>query len=274
LAALTNGAVAAINRYPVKSLGGHRVTDTRLGPLGIDDDRRWAIRDLDADKILSAKHPRLGPALLACPTDEVEGAMFVTVGDDRHPIGESEALDAALSAHLGIPVRLEPASAVPATYESEWPAVDGVTLSDVEVDLTTSLVTAPGTFVDGAALHLVTTSSLGHLAALLPDSTIHPARFRPSLVLEVGGEGFVENDWASRRLGIGEAVVEVTIATPRCVMTTRQQPGLDRDLDVLKGLARHNLLDLDLRTFACLGVYAEVVEPGAVSGGAPVAAID
>src|SRR5579871_2824766 len=41
------GHVEAIFRYPVKSLGGERLEDARLGWHGIDGDRRLAFRRMD-----------------------------------------------------------------------------------------------------------------------------------------------------------------------------------------------------------------------------------
>jgi MOSC domain-containing protein YiiM len=62
-----------------------------------------------------------------------------------------------------------------------------------------------------------------------------------------------------RRLDIGTTTCEVISRTRRCGMTTAEQPGLRKDVGVLRSLAR----DRDL----CLGVYARVVRPGEVAVG-------
>ena len=59
-----------------------------------------------------------------------------------------------------------------------------VLLSDVSIDLPVAMSTAKTSFVDLAALQMVTTASLAHLAALAPDSAIVTRRFRPSLVID------------------------------------------------------------------------------------------
>ena len=60
----------------------------------------------------------------------------------------------------------------------------------------------------------------------------------------------------------------LTGASPRCVMTTKAQKDLPRDLDVLKTLARKNRIEQEgFGTFACLGIYAEVTSPGPIAVG-------
>jgi uncharacterized protein YcbX len=117
---------------------------------------------------------------------------------------------------------------------------------------------------------VVATASVARLRELAPDSVVDVARFRPNLVIELGtsGDGFVENDWAGTTGHIGSAVVRFTSVTPRCVMTTLPQPHLPADRAILQTLAAHNRLDYEgFGNFACLGVYAEVVQPGEVRTG-------
>jgi uncharacterized protein YcbX len=73
------------------------------------------------------------------------------------------------------------------------------------------------------------------------------------VVLE--GEG--EDALVGSRITLGEATLDVGMRIERCVMTTRAQAGgIERDLDVLRTIAR----DRD----ACLAVGALVVEPGTI----------
>ena len=91
-----------------------------------------------------------------------------------------------------------------------------------------------------------------------------------SLVEELRRKGQLTDEQASdhpqrsiitRALG-PEAAVEVDKRTKRCAMPTMAQPGIDKDVDVLRSLARGR----DLR----LGVYARVVVPGQLDVGASV----
>jgi hypothetical protein len=170
---------------------------------------------------------------------------------------------------------------VKAAYDDVWPDVEGLA-PQAFIDATKSAVTeagqavstlqvgllAPGTFQDLAPLTLMTTSSLRAAASLQPASRWDPHRFRSNLLVETDGDGFLENDWVGRRLALGEIVLEVIGPTPRCVMTTLAQRDLPTDHEILRTLARHNRIDFKgAGRFACLGVYASVVQPGRVAVG-------
>ena len=47
--------VAALWRYPVKSLGGELVDTVRVGPLGFAEDRQWAIVDVGTGNAASCR---------------------------------------------------------------------------------------------------------------------------------------------------------------------------------------------------------------------------
>ena len=265
--------VAEIHRFPVKSMAGERIESASLDRLGIAGDRRYAVRDLDTGKVLSAKRPSVGRTLLNCGARTVGDAVMVRVGDHEFPVADTSAINTAintalndaLSTALGVHAVLDGAPGTDEVYESYWPEMDGLALSDVTVDLPIAMSTEKGTFVDLAALHILTTASLAHLRNLAPESMIDVTRFRPSIVLDTGdvAPGFVENGWVGRRAQLGTAVIEFGTAAPRCVMTTLSQGDLPEDRDVMRTIADHNRQELaGFGEFACLGIYAEVVEPG------------
>ena len=257
--------VAEIHRFPVKSMAGEQIDIASLDRLGIAGDRRYAVRDLDTGKVLSAKRPSVGRTLLNCGARTVDDGVMVRVGDREFPVADTDAINAALSTALGVHAALDGAPGADEVYESYWPEMDGLALSDVTVDLPIAMSTDKGTFVDLAALHIVTTASVAHLRNLAPESTIDVTRFRPSILLDTGGAapGFVENEWVGRRAQLGTAVIEFGTAAPRCVMTTLAQGDLPEDRNVLRTIAKHNRQEFaGFGDFACLGIYAEVVEPG------------
>src|SRR4051794_33009763 len=51
--------VAEIWRYPVKSMAGERLTEARLGPLGIDGDRVMQVRNARGRVVTARTHPQL-----------------------------------------------------------------------------------------------------------------------------------------------------------------------------------------------------------------------
>lgn len=256
------GRLVSIWRYPVKSMQGESIDHALLDGAGIAGDRRLAVRDLGTGRIVSAKAPRLGRALLDCrAVHDLNGDVIVTVDGRDHRVGDDPAaLDAALTAVLGRPAALVTVGNDSETYASEWPEIEGMALSGIELDLPMP----PESFADVAPLHLLSTASLHHVASLLPDAVVDHRRFRPGIVVDVAGSGdgsagFVENEWVGRPARVGAASIAIGAATPRCVMTTVAQPGLPAEPGVLRTLAAANRRDYGgFGMFACLGVYATV----------------
>ncbi|MFO0953431.1 MAG: MOSC domain-containing protein [Isosphaeraceae bacterium] len=126
----------------------------------------------------------------------------------------------------------------------------------------------PGTFFDGAPIHIVTTATLLHLAETSPESDFSSPRFRPNFILDTSESlhGFVEDGWLGRRLQLGEVVLRVDRPTPRCVMTTLPQSGLRHDPGVLRTAVRSNGSNV--------GVYATLVQSGRVFRGDAVRLLD
>ncbi len=267
------GTITEIWRYPVKSMAGHTTTRAHLGELGIDADRRVALRELDTGKILSGKQPEIGRRLLALtPTSEAGGNPTITIGDVDHDLDHREDVNTALSAYLDRPVELVEAGAEPEVYESYWPPIDGLVLSDITVDLPIAMSTGPGTFVDLAAVHVITTATIDHLQRLHPDTLVDSRRFRPSLVVDLPeAEPFDENHWEGRQALIGGAQLRLLGPTPRCIMTTLEQPDLEPAKELLRTLASSNRQSVEgLGDFACAGAYAEVDQPGVVVTGTEI----
>ncbi len=268
----TIGTVASIHRFPVKSMQGEVLDAAEFDGNGVVGDRTWALRDAETGKLVSAKRPRLWRAALDCRASVPEGGTADDV-EVTVPTGEiygihDAGLRIALSALFGREITVEESThAQQGTYESDWPEIDGITLAG-EIEFPTNLTGEGTSFVDVGVLHLLTSASLTALAAAAPDVTIDVRRFRPSLVIDTPGvSGFVENAWSGKTLTIGDAVIPVGDPAPRCVMTTVAQDGLPREPGVLQAIAEHNRLSNELGTFACLGVYATVAQPGTIRVG-------
>jgi uncharacterized protein YcbX len=92
-------------------------------------------------------------------------------------------------------------------------------------------------------------------------------RYRPNVLLDVDGEGFVENDWVGQRVALGAdgPTLGVQLPTMRCVMTTLAQEELPRDRSTLKAIAAHNRVEIaGFGTWACAGAYCDVQAGGRV----------
>jgi uncharacterized protein len=273
------GTIVEIRRYPVKSMQGELLDTVSLGTLGIEGDRLFAVRDVQTGKILSAKTPKVGSALLSCHARTVLNAMtnestvVVTVNGIEFD-ADDRSIDPTLSALLDREVRLDRATQHDETYESYWPEIEGVALSDVTVDLPLSMSTAKGTFVDLAALHLLAVSSVEHLQTLNAELALRLDRFRPSIAIDatrgvhLQGSGFVEKNWVNKSAALGDATIAFGAESPRCIMTTLPQTGLPRQPAVLQTIAQHNRVEFGgFGNFACLGIYAEVTAGGRISIG-------
>jgi uncharacterized protein YcbX len=102
-------------------------------------------------------------------------------------------------------------------------------------------------YVDAADLHVLSAAEVGAWDV---------RRFRPNVVVDWPGslDGLV-----GERIRLGTVVADVTKRTRRCAMPTARQPGVPKDVGVLRTIARQRDM--------CLGVYAQVAHGGVVHVG-------
>jgi uncharacterized protein len=247
------GMVAQVWRYPVKSMQGEQVERLELGPGGADGDRALAVVDPAARKVLSAKrYPEL---LLASARRNADGVV-ITLPDGAEHEAADPGVHAALAAWLGEDVRLEPPPA-----DGVWPMEMYTGMSDESTPLF-DWPGPPGTWLDLADAHWLTTASLAAARALHPDGDWDVRRFRPTALLEVAGEGWAEDGWGEVAAGCVRS--EVLMPTPRCSMPPRAQPGFDQDPGISATLRDHHDNNL--------GVYAKITEAGSIAVGDAVRA--
>jgi hypothetical protein len=274
------GTVTTLRRYPVKSMLGENVDASDVTFTGLARDRRLAVVSRTTGKIASAKFPRLWRDLLtiSAAADEAgpDDAVRITLPEGKTVSSSAADIDGILSDLIGEPVTL---TATPPPGASLDRAVPEAVLRDgVEAQVPAELMELggggpPGTFVDFAPLHLLTTSTLDRIAGLSPRGTADLERYRPNIVIRTTASGFTENGWLDRNLRIGDDIVVRVIArTPRCAVPTLAHGDLPRDTDALRVLARHNRVEpLDsLDPEPCAGVYAQVLRPGQIRTGDPV----
>jgi uncharacterized protein YcbX len=229
--------VAELWRYPVKSLQGERLDEVTVTAEGLEGDRRFAIFDLQTGFGLTGR--RVPELLFASAHLMPDGSPRITLPDGSTVSGNNE-----LSEWLRRPVALRSSEAeVVRHYEdvvdfereqsSGWRSFDG----------------AGGPFHDSprARISLVSTATIG---------AWDRRRFRPNVLLD----GDREDDLVGSTVMLGSATIELVHKIQRCVMVTRPQPnGIDRDLDVLRTIARERS--------ARLAVGAIVRGPGIVRVG-------
>jgi uncharacterized protein YcbX len=225
------GRVAALWRYPVKSMGAEELDGVEVSWHGLAGDRRWAfIRDGQVRSgfpwLTIRERPQLAHYRPRFAEPDRPNASPTLV---RTPSGgELDVADPALAAELGPGVRV------------------------IKQDR--------GVF-DTMPLSLLTTQTLAGLGRLV-GTNLAAARFRPNLLVEASGRDFPEDAWVGRVLRIGALRMRVDQRDKRCVMVTIDPVTLHRNRAILRAIARER----DAR----LGVYGSTVEPGRVAVGDPV----
>ncbi len=223
--------VAEVWRYPVKSMLGEKLEQADVEPGGIQGDRQWAVVDAESGVSLSAKRYAV---LLSCRARTNDSEIMITLPDgSEFPVGASGAAN-GLSTLLGRNVITRSAESIP-TIQHEFPTA--ITEGEGE-----PFLWEPGTeaFFDRAPLHLLTSATLSELRRLQPDSVFHRARFRPNFLIDTDETGFVENDWINRDLILGSVKCQVIDHKPRCVMVTRRQGDLPKDMEVIRTVLKNN----------------------------------
>jgi hypothetical protein len=233
------GTVAALFRFPVKSMAGEQLQETSLYWHGVEGDRRQVFvktGDLSSFPWLTARDvPELVrySASLVDPSKPRTSSARVRTPDGADLDVESEELRAALERQHGAPVHL--------------------------------LRTSRGA-PDAAAVSVIGLGTLRALGERI-GQPLDIRRFRQNVYLEtVDGRPDVEDEWVGRLLifGDGESTARVRILRPdhRCMMvnldpdTARQTPAVLREL----AQSRAN----------CAGLYCSVEAIGALKVGAPV----
>jgi uncharacterized protein len=271
------GTVTALRRYPVKSMLGEDLDAGDISRHGLAGDRRLAVVSHRTGKVASAKYPRLWRDLLTLSAEARGGAAVrITLPDGRTVSSTDPDVDEILSALLDQPVTLTATPPPGAALDRAVPEAvlrEGITAQVPSELIEIGAGAPPGTFVDFAPLHLITTATLDRIAELSPYQRAHLERYRPNILIRTDARGFTENDWLGQDLRVGnELALRVIARTPRCAVPTLAHGGLPRDTEALRVLARHNrvrpLPERDPEP--CAGVYAEVLHPGRIRTGDPV----
>jgi uncharacterized protein YcbX len=260
--------IGSLWRYPVKSMLGEEIAEAVVTERGFAGDRGYALIECETGHVASAKHPRKWAALLQCRARYVEAPQAgsplppieITLPDCRIVRSDQADVDDLLSALVGRRVMLSCQPPEMPTREANRADADVVWDTEAIRQEPMGGAAPSGTFFDFAPLHILTTATLARLSEIAPDTVFDARRFRPNIVVQAltpnpspsgrGGfntehtegkpSGFVENGWLGRMLEIGGVRLYATDPTPRCVITTLAHGNIERDLGVLKTVARNN----------------------------------
>jgi len=222
------GRVAALFRYPVKSMAAEELDTVEVSWNGLAGDRRWAF--VRAGQVRSGfpwltirQRPELAryrPRFAEPARPDASRTLVQTPSG-----GELDVADPALAAELGPGVRV--------------------------------LKQDRGIF-DTMPLSLLSTQTLAGLGRMV-GADLTAQRFRPNFLVDAPGRDFPEDAWIGRVLRVGRMRMRVDKPDQRCVVTTIDPVTLRRNRAVLRVIARER----DTR----LGVYGSTVEPGPVAVG-------
>jgi uncharacterized protein YcbX len=229
------GKVAALFRYPVKSMGSEPLESVDVDWNGFAGDRRWAF--IRGDLVRSG-FPWL--TIRENPTMWHYMPRFVEPSrpDDsvtmvRTPSGtDLDVVDPALAELLGHNSRV--------------------------------IKQSRGVF-DTFPLSLLTSQSVAGLSASV-GRELDKRRFRPNLFIESSDGGDApENSWIGETLQIGEIQMRIDKRDKRCVMINVDPVTTEKDPAILRSVAQER----DSR----FGVYGTPVKPGKVKVGDTVSIV-
>jgi uncharacterized protein YcbX len=242
--------VSRINVTPVKSLRLHHPDAVELGPDGARDDRRFLLVD-DGLRLYNGKRDA---TLVRASASWDAGTRSLGVTMPGGELVEGEA------------VRGRDVTATVYGREVHGNVVAGPwadALSDLVGRSLTLVERTNGAWAtDSRPATMVSRASVG-----LVDGD--GRRFRMLLELD-GPEALGEEQWADRRVRVGDALLLVGRPTPRCAVPSASPDTGRRERDVLRELITARG---DVDGEACLGVYADVLEPGTVRVGDEVAIV-
>jgi uncharacterized protein len=248
-----SATVTRLSLAPVKGMRVAPVESVELGPTGARGDRAFCVVDRDGALLLTTRTPGLlqvlphwdaaaGRLTLRFPdggevAEELRyGARATTANYAGRPVRGrlvEGALAAAVSEHLGRPVRLL------ARDEGERLA-------------------------DDAPVTLMSSASLAALAPALGGTVPDARRFRMTITID-GVGAWEEHGWGGREIAAGEALLRGLEPVPRCVVTTRDPDDGRTDAPVLAALAA-----LRGKRAVTFGIWCEVLERGVVRVGDPL----
>jgi uncharacterized protein YcbX len=248
----TAATIVELWRYPVKSMQGERIEHTPLDASGFTGDRRYGVVTPEGFVLSGKSEPRI---LDGAATMRADGEIDIALPHGVRTASDDPDVDALLSAWLDRPLRLHRAG-------SDEQFLIHHHVDPEDESKTKDFPTPPGAYYDSrSTVHLLSQSSLRAARHLHENGEWDVRRFRPNVVVTFDDDegGFVEEQWVGATVDLGAVPALVRKLTERCVLTTRAQPGLDRDLQIYRSLLKHN--------HGNLGIYLVPRSAGTVAVG-------
>ncbi len=226
------GRVAAIFRYPVKSMAAEPMQSADVGWQGIAGDRRWAF-------------VRGGM--------ERNGFPWLTIREQP-----SMAQYRARFADESAPDTSSTIVTTPAGLDYD---VADPSLAD-ELGFNSHVIRQGRGIFDAFPLSIISSATIDAIGGSVGE-TLDARRFRPNLVVDLTtGDPFAEDGLVGRNIRLGSVTVRFDKRDKRCVAINVDPVTSTKNAAVLRAVAQERQ--------ACLGVYGSIVTTGALSVGDPV----
>lgn len=245
--------VARLSIAPVRSLGLEHPTEIDLTPLGVPEDRRFYLideRGFLVDRIV------VGRLVQASAHTDPEGETL------RITLPDGSVIEGAVRLGEAVQTPIHGRTAIGHAVIGPWAeALTPLAGRAVRLVRTDRV----GGTRRGHPASLISRGSVDELARQAGVPNVDARRFRMLIELD-GPTPHEEDGWIDRRIGIGEAILQVTERDARCAITTQHPETGERDLDTLRTILRYRgpLLDRSGAPKAMLGVLAEVEQGGRV----------
>ena len=242
-------SLATINVTPVKATALQQLDTATLGSAGLEGNRRFYLIDARERLFTGSAHGQL----VQVRSEVIGDALRCTFPDGSVAEGPTERTGKALVTDFyGRPV---PGHELEGPFGDAFSAYAGTPLRLVRTD-------RDGDGADILPVTLLSHESVADLGSRGGyEGGLEPARFRMNLELE-GSAPFEEDTWDGRQVAVGDAVVRLRGAVPRCVVTTQDPATGIQTWNTLKQIAAFRQLIPDGVPF---GMYAEVEVPGRAS---------
>jgi uncharacterized protein YcbX len=251
--------VAQFSIAPVRSLGLQHPTEIDVTEVGVVEDRRFFLSDDQnrlVDRIIVGRLVQVETT-----TDPAATRLWMrfpdgTVIEDEVHLGE--AVETPIHGRTGV------GRVVIGPWADKLAEIAGRPIRVIRCD-------RPGGTRRGNPTSIVSDGSLRELARQSRVDAVDGRRFRMLINLE-GAEAHEEDTWIGRRIGLGDAVLQVTKPDARCAITTQDPDTGMRDLDTLRTIIGYR--GLREGKHADFGVLADVVTPGRIRVGDTVTPLD
>lgn len=250
-------SVAWIHVAPIKALAVQELQRVELGPLGVENDRRFCIVDPEGRMLNAKRVQRFVTIRPRFEDDSRQLVLDMPDGPTKGPIDLGEKIMVTISS------RSVPAHVVDGPWSEALSAVAERPVQLVRFD-------DPGEGVDragaGGGASLLSQESLRAIAdAAGVTDPVDPRRFRMLFGI-AGVEAHAEDSWIGCRVHIGASVIVPGGNIGRCAVTTLDPRSGVPTLDTLAAIGKYRGEKVTTEPLA-FGVWARVANAGTVRVG-------